>query len=267
MRLGRNRINRLAACITGDHESGVFPYRRHVDLDEFFKGFPEVHWQDDQADSRNTRAARFLNACNRSEVGSNGAPKQLEQVLLSLLDLGEFDDRDTQQAAINEVNQVLDGYDLLVDARATGELEVVDTRRGRGQRLLDAELQTAFGDILHESDLRVARVHYANAQRLLTDGDFANAAKEAVCSVEAYLRALTGEADVKKALRKAASGGVPKPLDGVIEKLYAWRGNEPGVAHAGADPPSVTRADAQFAINLAAAINLYLREKLVQRDD
>jgi hypothetical protein len=53
----------------------------------------------------------------------------------------------------------------------------------------------------------------------------------------------------------------------VIEKLYAWRGNEPGVAHGSKELPTVTRADAQFALNMAAAVNLYLRERLLGDGD
>jgi len=74
------------------------------------------------------------------------------------------------------------------------------------------------------------------------------------------------ERDLKKALRRASEAGLPKPLDGMIEKLYAWRGNEPGIAHGGDTLPSVTRADAQFALNMAAAINLYLRQRLLTDD-
>jgi hypothetical protein len=106
-------------------------------------------------------------------------------------------------------------------------------------------------------------VHYQKAHRLLRSGDFANSAKESVCSVEAYLYTITGESEIKKALREATKAGLPKPLDGVIEKLYAWRGNEPGVAHAGKKAPAVERADAQFALNLAAVVNLYLRTRLL----
>ena len=96
------------------------------------------------------------------------------------------------------------------------------------QQLIDAEIRTAFGSVLHESDLNTARVHYANAQRMIRGGDFPNAAKEAVCSVEACLSTITGEDDLKKALRKATQAGLPRPLDGVIKKLYAWRGERAG---------------------------------------
>jgi hypothetical protein len=57
-----------------------------------------------------------------------------------------------------------------------------------------------------------------------------NAAKEAVSSAESYLKTLTQENDFKRALRKAVQAGIPQPLAALIEKLYAWRGDEPGIA-------------------------------------
>jgi hypothetical protein len=69
---------------------------------------------------------------------------------------------------------------------------------------------------------------------------------------------------VKKALKLAVKAGLSKPLDGLIEKLYAWRGNEPGIAPGSNELPDVERADAEFALSMAAAINLYLRERLVR---
>ena len=78
------------------------------------------------------------------------------------------------------------------------------------QSLIDAELHTAFGSVLNESDLQSARVHYGNAKRMVREDDYPNAAKEAVCSVEACLSTLTGEKSVKKALRLATNAGLPR---------------------------------------------------------
>jgi len=40
----------------------------------------------------------------------------------------------------------------------------------------------------------------------------------------------------------------------LIEKLYAYRGDEPGVAHGDEEVPNVDQHDAQFVLNAAAAI-------------
>jgi hypothetical protein len=56
-------------------------------------------------------------------------------------------------------------------------------------------------------------VHYGNARRMVREGDYPNAAKEAVCSVKARLSTLTDEKDLMKALRLATNPGLPKPLD------------------------------------------------------
>jgi hypothetical protein len=248
-------------------EDSSFPYRRHVDLDAFFpsvEGAPD--WEDPEA-GRGERSFQFAAACNRTLLGPSGLPVGIETLVRHLLDLGEFDDTDQRDAALREISEILDSYHVAVEADSDGAVVLRNARGDRRQELIDAELHTAFGEALHESDLRVARVHYGNAQRLLRAEDFPNAAKEAVCAVEACLSTLTGERDLKKALRRATDAGLPKPLDGIVEKLYAWRGNEPGIAHGGDEVPAVTRADAQFALNMAAAINLYLRQRLLTDDD
>ena len=74
---------------------------------------------------------------------------------------------------------------------------------------------------------------------------------------------MTGERDLPSAIRKATNAGlIPRPLDEPIIKLYAYRGNEPGVSHGQAAVPEVAREDAEFVFNLAGAIGSYLRQKL-----
>lgn len=265
-RLGQNRLGRLAACVTGDVEHDAFPYRRHVDLDDFFARIGGVPAWDNEG-SRHTKTVQFLGACNRTPLDESRLPQGIEAVVKAMLNVGEFEDAPERDAALVLVHEIMEGYHVLIETDFDGEVQIVSTASNKRQQLIDAELHTAFGNVLHESDLNTARVHYANAQRMIRGGDFPNAAKEAVCSVEACLSTITGEDDLKKALRKATQAGLPQPLDGVIEKLYAWRGNEPGVAHGGKELPAVTRADAQFALNMAAAVNLYLRERLLGDGD
>lgn len=47
-----------------------------------------------------------------------------------------------------------------------------------------------------------------------------------------------------------------------MKKLYAYRGDEPGVSHGASEVPDVDARDAQFVVNLAAVVGLYLRRKL-----
>jgi hypothetical protein len=264
-RLGQNRLGRLAGCVTGDIDSDAFDYRRHEDLENFFARFEDAPAWDDEG-SRHTRALRFLTACNRSPLGESRLPVAIESVLREMLNVGEFEDEAKRDTALAVVKAALDSYRVAIETDFDGEVQIVSTASSKHQSLIDAELHTAFGSVLNESDLQTARVHYGNARRMVREGDYPNAAKEAVCSVEACLSTLTGEKDLKKALRLATKAGLPKPLDGVIEKLYAWRGNEPGVAHGSDELPDVERADAEFALNMAAAINLYLRERLLREE-
>lgn len=268
-RLGQKRIRTLASFLCGDDETQPFEYKRHADLDVFFAAHqgPPAIWDEPAGGSRPTRATAFLSSCNQTPAGESGLPVAIEAVLGAILDVGEFESVEKRSEAIELVRTLLDGYHVTVDLDFAGRVQLRSTAVERRQGLLDAELHNAFGEVLHESDLEVARVHYVNARKQMEAGDFANSVKESVCSVEACLIALTGESDFKKALRRATAAGLPKPLDQIIEKLYAWRGNEPGVAHAGDTVPAVFEADAQFARNMAAAINLYLRKRLVDDEE
>lgn len=259
--LGQNRLSRLATCICGDGESGNFDYRRHADLDAFFpsvEGGP-TSWTDPEA-SRHERAYQFTAACNRTDPGRSGLPRAIETVIREVLNLGQFDDVPQRDAAVREVQEILDGYHVAVDVNFDSEIRPRSTRTDARQRVIDAELHTSFGEVLHEADLRVARVHYVNAKRLIDD-DFANAAKEAVCAVEACLCTLTGERELKKALRQATDAVSRNPWPQLSTSCTLGGATSPG-AHGANRTPAVTKADAQFALNMAATINLYLRQRL-----
>jgi len=261
-RLGKARLVRLATCITGDIDDDAVDYRRLVDLEEFFARFDDIPAWNAEG-TRNTKALRFLEACNRTPLGTSRLPVAIESVLTEILSAGEFKDEARRDGALALVGRILKPDGIAVETDIDGEVQFASSASSKRQALIDVELHTAFGAVLHESELESARVHYANARNMIRAGDYPNAAKEAVCSVEAFLVTLTGEEDFKRALRVASKGGLPKPLAGVIEKLYAWRGDEPGIAHGGKTVPSVSLADAQFAVNMAVVINLYLRERLL----
>jgi hypothetical protein len=263
-RLGNKRLDQLAIYVCGD--DGPFPYRRHVDLTAFFDDHRPVlgDWEDPDA-GRFARTTVFLAVCNRSDTGESGMPVGIERVVATLLDIGEFDSTSARDDAVPLVRSVFEGYPVEVEIEgASGRL--LPTTTDPRQQIIDDQFETVFGDTIKDKDLEVARLHFRKARGFLrgTKPDYENAAKEAVGSVEAYLKTLTQEQDFKKALRKAVAAGVPRPLTALIEKLYAWRGDEPGVAHAGPTAPMVERADAEFACNQAMIINKYLRERLAE---
>jgi hypothetical protein len=59
--------------------------------------------------------------------------------------------------------------------------------------------------------------------------------------------------------RPASAGHVPAPISELVIKLYADRGDEPGVGHGQATIPDVTRSEAELILNLAGAVGNYLK--------
>jgi hypothetical protein len=259
------RLRQLAWCVCGDEDT--FPYKRHVDLDVFFSDLSsaaeEFNDPGEAEASRPARSLEFVSACNRGPLGSSGMPHGIETLVERLLDIGEFASTADRAAAATDVAKVFDGYPVRLETSAASA-RLVGTRKSRGQQLIDERFETIFGDIVKDSELAVARLHFSKARRMLDapEPDFENAVKEAVSSVESYLKTLTAEKDFKKAITKAVTAGVPRPVAALIEKLYAWRGDEPGVAHAATVLPNVAKAEADFACNQAMVINRYLGDVL-----
>jgi len=111
----------------------------------------------------------------------------------------------------------------------------------------------------HVQNGRIAFKRYLDS----SPPDFANSCKESVCSIESVAIALSGENDLTKAIHKTVRAGfVPAAIGEAIIKVYAFRGNEPGVGHGKVSPPAVTREDAELLFNLAGSIGKYLSEKL-----
>jgi hypothetical protein len=64
--------------------------------------------------------------------------------------------------------------------------------------------------------------------------------------------------DVKKELVK--SGQLSRPLDKVFDGIWGYRSSQPGAGHGGATPPTITKEQAAFVVNTAAAGLLFLAE-------
>lgn len=217
--------------------------------------------------SRFTSACAFVEHTDATEqTGSSGLSVDTEKVLAALLDRREFDNDGDHSAALAQTREALAGLPVTITAEPYG-VEIQSARRDKAQSVLEERIHTAFGDVIASEDLAAARAHYAKARRFLEGPipDYENCCKESVCSIEALATAMTGERDLPRAIKKAVGAGrIPKPLDEMVLKLYAYRGNEPGISHGHADAPSVRRAEAELLFNLAGSVGHYLRIALTE---
>lgn len=237
-----------------------------VDIAEFvrFTGTGIVH--DELAGSRFKSALTFVGAAEADQAtGPSGLTRKTEQVIESLLDRREFGSDVRHGDAARAVQEALGGLPIEVRVDDVGGVEIVSTRRERGRRVLDERVRTAFGTVLEADDLSSARRHFTKAKGFLEgrSPDYENACKEAVCTIESLATAMTGEKDLPAAIKKAAREGlIPRPLDDMIIKVYAYRGNEPGVGHGQASAPTVRRAEAELLVDQAAVLGRYLKVAL-----
>lgn len=267
VRLSPRQIQTLANFVCGD-TSGPFGYRRMVDIDAFFEFTGAEPVGSVEGGSRWTSACGFIESCQRSQAeGESGLSREVEKVIEALLDRREFDSDADRDEGVRMVNEALRGVPVEVRVAGDGSVRAVSTKRTRSQVVLDEQIHTAFGTVIRESDLAAARTHYSKAKRYLSgpERDYENAAKEAVSSLESLVLALTGESDFARAVKKAAAADLlPRPVDEIAIKLYAYRGNEPGVAHGHANAPDVTEDEAELVFNLAAALAAYCGKRLRQ---
>jgi len=103
-----------------------------------------------------------------------------------------------------------------------------------------------------------------DALNLRPKPDVENAIKDAICSIESVGRVILSDPKplldgVVKELSK--NGFIPKPLDEMILKLYAYRGNEPSVAHGSIEPSRVSLTEAEFVVSMTAAILIFIVSK------
>jgi hypothetical protein len=237
-----------------------------VDISSFvrFTGVEISHEMD--AGSRFTSACAFVEQADESDTaGDSGLSRDTEQILEALLDRREFDSAEQHRSVVMSVRDTLAGLPLDVVADDTGQIEIRSTRRDRGRKILDERIHTAFGEVLSGENLASARHHYGKAKGFLEtrEPDYETSCKESVCTIESLATALTGEKDLQTAIKRAARAGlIPRPLDDMIIKIYAYRGNEPGVGHGQAAAPTVRRAEADLLFDLAAALGRYLRVAL-----
>ncbi len=135
----------------------------------------------------------------------------------------------------------------------------------RGRRNTTNQISRA-GMVLGEPRLLKALNHFNKALKYFRDvsnPDFENVVKEAVCAVEATARALFPSegstlGDVVKSITGSGKGQLPKPIAKTFEGLYGFRSAGEGVGHGGSVGGPVTKELAEYALALAASQIVFL---------
>jgi hypothetical protein len=135
-----------------------------------------------------------------------------------------------------------------------------------GSGFIDAKVKEARY-LLKEAEFKSADELFEKAIKALNERpnpDSENCIKDAVASVESVGKIIRKDKNariddiIKDAIQK---GVIPQLLGDPIIKLYAYRGNEPAIAHGGIEPSKVTEDEAEFVLAITAAIILYLVKK------
>lgn len=128
-------------------------------------------------------------------------------------------------------------------------------RRNTVDQISRAEL------VLGDPRLSRALMHFNKALRYfrnVSQPDYENSVKEAVCAVEAAGRALFQSGgstlgDVVKSITGSESGQVPKTIAKTFDGLYGYRNSGEGVGHGGSSGGRVTKELAEYSLALASS--------------
>ncbi len=135
-----------------------------------------------------------------------------------------------------------------------------------GSGFIDEQIKEARY-LLKEPEFKGADQHFEKAIKAVNirpNPDVENCIKDAVAAIESVGRVIVGDdkALLDDIINNAVKKGViPKPLDQTFQKVYAYRGNEPGVAHGAVDISKVTEAEADLILAMSAAMIIYLVKK------
>lgn len=158
-----------------------------------------------------------------------------------------------------EVNTLLREEQLGFELR-DGKIEKV------GSGFIDAKVKEARY-LLKEPEFKSADELFEKAIKALNvrpKPDVENCIKDAVATVESVGKIIRKDkkARIDNIIKDAIQKGViPQLLGDPVIKLYAYRGNEPAVAHGGIEPSKVTIDEAEFVLAMSAAIIIYLVKK------
>lgn len=135
-----------------------------------------------------------------------------------------------------------------------------------GSGFIDAKVKEVRY-LLKEPEFKSADELFEKAIKALNERpnpDVENCIKDAVATVESVGKIIHKDKNaridiiIKEAIQK---GVIPRLLGDPIIKLYAYRGNEPAIAHGGIEPSKVTEDEAEFVLAITAAIIIYLVKK------
>lgn len=135
-----------------------------------------------------------------------------------------------------------------------------------GAGFIDAKIKEARY-LLKEPEFKGADEQFEKAIKHLNvrpNPDVENCIKDAVSAIESVGRIIVKNdkallSDIIKDMVKNEI--IPKPLDQAIQKVYAYRGDQPGVAHGLVGASKVTIDEAEFVLAMSAAIIIYLAKK------
>jgi hypothetical protein len=166
--------------------------------------------------------------------------------------------RDSDKFA-NEINTLFREEHLGFELR-DGKVEKI------GSGFIDARIREVRY-LLKEPEFTGADKHFEKAMKALNarpNPDVENCIKDAVSAIESVGRIIVNDekallSDIIKDMAKNKT--IPKPLDEAIQKIYAYRGDQPGVAHGLVGTSKVTIDEAEFVLAMSAAIIMYLVKK------
>jgi ABC-type cobalt transport system substrate-binding protein len=141
-----------------------------------------------------------------------------------------------------------------------GEVEKV------GSGFIDAQIKEARY-LLKEPEFKGADEQFEKAIKALNvrpKPDVENCVKDAVGTIESVGRIIVNDekallSDIIKNMVK--KGIIPQPLDQTFQKLYAYRGDQPGVAHGAVGASKMTVDEAELVLAMSAAMIIYLVKK------
>lgn len=130
----------------------------------------------------------------------------------------------------------------------------------------DAAINEAENVLLVDEDLRGPAEQWQKARSHLAERppDSENCIKDAIGAVEGAARILSGrEAETLPKLITpfAKEIGMHPALAAIAEKLYAYRGDEQGVAHGATRESQNLAAEAELILHISAALIVYLAKK------
>lgn len=173
--------------------------------------------------------------------------------------LSESNKRQHQQEVTKQVNTLF-REELLGFELREGKVEKV------GHAFTDAKVKEVRY-LLKEPEFKSADELFEKAIKAVNvrpNPDVENCVKDAVAAIESVSKILVSnaKASLEEIIGNAVKKGIiPKPLDQTITRLYAYRGNEPAIAHGGIEQSKVTIDEAEFVLGMSAVIIIYLVKK------